>query len=383
MWMFCLVVRSLLPSVAPAPQPSPAIASSLPSAREMPSHHLLKAAQAARRLWHTPPRRTCHQAGAQIPGVVFGSHISLNAFKYIICGHLAAQAKGEASALPRSPAACAHRHTFTHTHVHTLANIYIYTHMYTHMHIYTHNHMHKMCIYAHMLKHNLTYTYIYTHACTHTQTCTHECTHTPIHFPPRPSPGAESYCDWGSQSVQPALIAPLWPVLSRSLPHPGVVLSIITRCPSAHPRASQRQHGRCWLDPSLSWGWSCVWFSGIPGVYPLDGSSAHTPSPRAFWAQSPQLRITGIYNLLFLVLPLSIRDLSSLTRDQTHDPCIGSTESKLPDYQGRSYTIPLIKPLAPGEQGPWYFPFYFLPATRTWLCIPQTPWRYLLEWRHD
>lgn len=46
-----LVVRSLLPSVAPAPhQPAPAITSSLPSAREMPSHHLLKVAQAARRL---------------------------------------------------------------------------------------------------------------------------------------------------------------------------------------------------------------------------------------------------------------------------------------------------------------------------------------------
>lgn len=167
-------------------------------------------------------------------------------------------------------------------------------------------------------------------------------------------------------------------MLSRSLPHLGLVLSLITRCPSVHPRASQRQHGRCRLDPSLSWGRSCVWFSGIPGVYPLDGSSAHTPSPKASWAQSPQLRITGIYTLLFLVLPLSIWDLSSLTRDQTHDPCIGSIESKLLDYQGHSYTSSLIKPVAPGEQGPCYFPLYFLPATHTRLCIQQTPWRYLL-----
>ena len=190
MWMFCLLVRSLLPSVAPAlHQPAPAITSSLPSAREMPSHHLLKVAQAARRLWHTPPRGTCRQAGAQIPGGVFGSHISLNVFKYIICGRLAAQAKGEASALPKSPAACACRHTFTHTHVHTFANIYIYTHMYTHAYIYTrtHKHMHQMRIHVHMHTHNHTYIHIY--SCVHTHShvqiphaCTHRHTHKHVHM---------------------------------------------------------------------------------------------------------------------------------------------------------------------------------------------------------
>ena len=136
------------------------------------------------------------------------------------------------------------------------------------------------------------------HTQTHTQTCTHECTHSPIHLPPPPSPGAEPYCDRGSQSVQPALISPLWLVLRRC-PPPGVVLSIITRCPSVHPRVSQCQHGWCWLDHSLSRGPSCVWFSSVPGVYPLDGSSTHTPSPKSPGAQSPRLRITGIDNLLF------------------------------------------------------------------------------------
>ena len=121
------------------------------------------------------------------------------------------------------------------------------------------------------------------HTQTHTQTCTHECTHTPIHLPPPPPPGAEPYCGRGSQSVQPALISPLWLVLRRC-PPPRGVLSIITRCPSVHPRVSQCQHGWCWLDHSLSQGRSCVWFSSVPGVYPLDGSSTHTHTlPKVSW----------------------------------------------------------------------------------------------------
>ena len=42
---------------------------------------------------------------------------------------------------------------------------------------------------------------------------------------------------------------------------------------------------------------------------------------------------------LFLVTLCSLWDLSSLTRDQTHGPCSGSTESKPLDSQG----IPIIQ----------------------------------------
>ena len=60
-----------------------------------------------------------------------------------------------------------------------------------------------------------------------------------------------------------------------------------------------------------------------------------------------KLIIFKIFIIIFLVLPHSLWDLSSLTRNQTHAPCIRSMESYPLDHQGsfpevNSYLFPGI-----------------------------------------
>ena len=296
---------------------------------------------------------------------------------------------------PSSVRTQTHIHTYTCTHI--CKHLHIHAHVHTHAYIYTctHKHMQQMRTHVHMHTHNHTYIHIY--SCVHTHThvqiphaCTHRHTHkrvhmsahthTPIHLPPLPLQGLNTtVIEVPSQSSLP------W-----SLP-----CDLCSIGPPQTPGGPQHHHmlplrtpqdfsvsARLMLVGSLFVpGRSCVWLSSIPGVYPLDGST-HTHPPQGLLGHSHPSWASLVYTIsCFLVLPLSIWDLSSLMRDQTHDPCIGSTESKLLDCRGSSYTISLIKPSAPGEQVPCYFLFYFLPAT--WLCIQQIAWQYLLEWRHD
>lgn len=210
--MFCLLVRSLLPSAAHCSSPACSchrLFSPFCQGDALPSLVLKVAQSGQTAVTHATQRGLTAQAGAQIPGVVFRSHIShrmyLNPLYVATCLHR----QGEASALPKSPAA-----SFGHIHipVHTVANIY--TLMYTHAYIHAHINACTKCAHISYLQHSHSYMHIYSrmhththtkipHAYTHTHTRTHECTHTPIHLPPLPLQGLNPTVT-ETQSVQPA-----------------------------------------------------------------------------------------------------------------------------------------------------------------------------------
>lgn len=143
---------------------------------------------------------------------------------------------------------------------------------------------------------------------------------------------------------QSSLPPSLSPVTCNGAPSPRLVFSIITRCPPFLGFLSVSTADVGWITLCPGGGPVCDLAASL-SVYPLNQWQLYTPQ------ESPGLIPTlkshwYIQSLVFVPAPLSIWDLSSLTRDQTHDPCIGSTESKLLDYQGSSYAVSLIKPLA-------------------------------------
>lgn len=200
----------------------------------------------------------------------------MNVFKYITCGHLAAQAGGEARAPPTSPATHTHgniytrthscKHTHTHIHMYTYANTYTYLqtltqHTCTHMH--AHMHCTGMCIHVHMHIH--TYAQAHTHG-VHTYT-RHTCTYTHIQIYtythqytslPLPPPGAEILL-WFTFTAGPVCpdLSPVTSAQGAPPQPPTLVLSIITCCPLGHTRVPQ-------VSARLTLGWISLCPGGRP-----------------------------------------------------------------------------------------------------------------------
>ena len=103
----------------------------------------------------------------------------------------------------------------------------------------------------------------------------------------------------------------------------------IAASPAAEHRLPTRRPSNCGSRAQLLRGTRDPPRPGLEPVSPALAGRFSTTAPRG---KPPFLSFS--FSFSFLAVPRSMWDLSSLTRDQTRAPCIGSAESSPLDHQG-------------------------------------------------